>query len=94
MRSTCASKQVREEILESVCAQVLGLRVFDEATFEAQVERIDVCEDNLLRFHFYDRRVEEYHWRDPSRRDSWTEDMRLRAAEYARSRYEKGGGEQ
>ena len=90
----CAAKQVREEILESVCAQVLGLRVFDEATFEARVEHIDVCEDNLLRFHFYDRRVEEYHWRDPSRRDSWTEDMRLRAAEYARSRYEKGGGGQ
>ena len=93
-REHCAAKQVREEILESACAQALGLHAFDAATFEAQVEHIDVCEGNLLRFHFRDGRVKEYHWSDPSRRDSWTEDMRLRAAEYARSRYEKGDGEQ
>ena len=93
-RDYCAAKQIREEIMESVCAQALGLRAFDAATFEAQVERIDVCEDNLLRFHFCDGRVEEYLWRDPSRRDSWTEDMRLRAAEHARKRHVKEGGEQ
>ncbi len=71
----CAAKQVREEILESVCAQVLGLRVFDEATFEARVERIDVCEDNLLRFHFYDSGECRPIYRSPSKKTAaWTQD--------------------
>lgn len=72
----CASKQIPESILESTAAAVLELEAFDEDAFRAQIERIDVPGANRLIFVFRDGHTEERTWKDRSRAESWTPEMR------------------
>ena len=76
---------IEEEIrtLKAACAQVLGLRSFEDETFSSAITAIDACPDNLLRFHFRDGHRLEFHWRDRSRRESWTDEMRETARQRA-----------
>lgn len=88
-REYCPAKQIQETILERACAEVMGIPEFDASIFEEQIDRIHVCAGNKLIFHFRDARVEEYIWKSPSRKDSWTDEMRAKAAEHARRRCER-----
>ena len=72
----CASKVVPEVTLQAASAEVLGLRNFDEEIFQSQIDHIEACPGNLLRFVFFSGEVKEHHWKDRSRRESWTEEMR------------------
>lgn len=60
----------------TAAAQVLGLRQFDEDVFSELIDHIDACPDNLLRFIFKDGSSESYTWKDRSRSESWTPEMR------------------
>ena len=84
----CASKQIPESILLQTTASVLGLEEFDEETFAAAIEHIHVTGPNSLRYIFRDGQEREVVWQDHSRRDSWTDDMRMQAAAHARRRYD------
>ena len=88
-KSFCPAKQIRESILEAASAEVLGTDAFDAELFEREIDHIRVCEGNLLVFIFRDGYKVEKTWKDPSRRDSWTEEMKVKAAEYARRRGQK-----
>lgn len=77
----CASKQVPEDTLKAICADVLGLSEFDSTVFDAKIERIEVPENNSLLFVFKDSSTVFRTWSDRSRRESWTEEMRKAAAE-------------
>jgi hypothetical protein len=63
---------------------VLGIDDYDAIVFTALIDRIEVPEDNHLRFVFKDGRIEERQWADRSRRESWTPEMRQAAAERGR----------
>lgn len=80
------SKMIPEETLKTVCATALGLAKFDAEIFEEQVLYIDACPGNLLRFHFHDGSEKELTWRDRSRSESWTQEMREAARQNALSR--------
>lgn len=80
------SKMIPEETLKAVCTTALGLPEFDAKIFEKQVISIDACPGNLLRFHFYDSSEKELTWKDRSRRESWTPEMRETARQKALSR--------
>ncbi len=80
------SKAIPEETMKAACAQVLGQSCFEDTAFTANIVSIDACPDNLLRFHFRDGHTAEYHWKDRSRRESWTEEMRQAARQKALSR--------
>ena len=84
----CASKQIPERILLQTTASVLGLEEFDEEAFATVIERIHVTGPNSLRYVFRDGQEREAVWQDHSRRDSWTDDMRVQAAAHARRRYD------
>ena len=88
-KSFCPAKQIRESILEAASAEVLGTDAFDAELFEREIDHIRVCEGNLLVFIFRDGYKAEKMWKDPSRRDSWTDEMKAKAAEYARRRGQK-----
>ena len=88
-KSFCPAKQIRESILEAASAEVLGTDAFDAELFEREIDHIRVCEGNLLVFIFRDGYKVEKMWKDPSRRDSWTDEMKAKAAEYARRRGQK-----
>lgn len=75
-KEACASKQIPEETLISVSADVLGHTHLDENELKRRVKSILVCNGNILKFHFYDGRETEVTWKDRSRRESWTTEMK------------------
>ncbi len=83
-KAPCPAKQIRESILETVSAEVLGTDTFDAGLFEREINHIRICEGNRLAFIFRDGRKVEKTWKGPSRRDSWTDEMKKQAAEHAK----------
>lgn len=67
-REACASKQIPEDILFKVTADMLGLDFFDESVFKKQVASLSVCPGNKLVFHLLDGQVLETQWADHSRK--------------------------
>ena len=74
-------KQIPEEILHKV--------IFDTVGDLDDVDYITANEDNLLTFHTKDGSVIEAEWRDRSRAESWTEEMRCAVGQKTRERNEK-----
>ena len=73
------AKQIPEETLISVCCEVLGLTEFDDTVFTDRIEKIIVTQPNELLFKFRDGHEQTAHWKDRSRSESWTQDMREEA---------------
>ena len=88
-KAYCHGKKIPENTLRTVCTEALGLGNYDVAVFAAQVDRIEVPEDNRLRFIFKDNSISERTWADRSRRESWTPEMRQAAAERTRGQRRK-----
>ena len=82
-KAHCDAKQIPEEILKRVSAEAMGLPEFDEAAFAARVEEIQVPENGVLVFVFYDGHTVTKTWDNPSRRHSWNPENRQRARELA-----------
>ncbi len=78
------AKQIPENTLISVCCEVLGISEFDADVFENQVEKILVPAPNELIFIFTDGHEVSTNWKDRSRSESWTDDMRKKAGERSR----------
>ena len=78
-KAACPAKQIPEEILLSVTAETLGAENFDEQVFLELVDHIEVFAANRLRFVFYDGQTHDCEWKDRSRADSWTDEMKQAA---------------
>ena len=90
-KKCCPAKQVPEETLKAVAAEVLGLDVFDEVVFQKRISEIRIPGANRLVFVFSDGRIVKREWKDRSRSESWTPEMKQRAREQALLKYERGG---
>ena len=88
-KTHCHGKKIPETTLKAVCAEVLGIETYNSTLFDTAVDRIEVPEDNHLRFIFKDGSSVERSWTDRSRRESWTPEMRQAAAERTRSQRRK-----
>jgi hypothetical protein len=86
-KAACAAKQVPEETLMAIAAEVLGLAEFSEAAFTDKISEIRIPAANRLVFVFYDGRVIERKWQDRSRSMSWTPEMRESARQKALARH-------
>ncbi len=78
-KAACASKQIPEQTLLQVTADVLGK---DELTHELLSERIQhimVCKGNILIFCFNDGSEITRIWKDRSRSRCWTDEMKAAA---------------
>lgn len=82
-KAVCPSKQIPESILKSVTAEVLGLDNFDEDTFTERIDHIGVPGANQLIYVFADGHREERTWKDRSRSESWTPEMKEAARQRA-----------
>ncbi|MBQ2957523.1 MAG: recombinase family protein, partial [Clostridia bacterium] len=80
-----------ETTLKEACAQVLGLAVYDAESVENRIEQIEAMPGNILVFHLNDGTTHEVAWTFPSRAESWTDEMRQKAAEQMRRRYAETG---
>ena len=93
-KAYCHGKKIPDATLQVVCAEVLGIEDYNSTVFDTLIDRIEVPEDNHLRFIFKDGRTEERTWAAYSRRDSWTAEMKQAAAERTRQRRENKCQEQ
>lgn len=83
------SKQIPENTLISVCCEVLGISEFDADIFENQINKILVPAPNELIFVFTNGHEVSANWKDRSRSESWTEEMRKATAERSRKWHEQ-----
>jgi len=80
-RQYCYGKQIPEEILWDVC-----LEVVDDGKLE-KIDHIVVPEPNKLKFVFQSGEEKECMWSDKSRSESWSKEMRAKAAEDGKRRW-------
>lgn len=78
-KQTCPSKQIAEDTLMVLAADVLGLPEFDATAFRDQLISVIALADNRLEFHFVGGTVVQRAWHDRSRSESWDEGMREQA---------------
>lgn len=76
-RSVCASKHLPEDTLMSATAAALGFATFDEQALRDRIERVRICNDNMLIYRLKDGTETKVKWKDKSRSQSWTEEMRV-----------------
>jgi len=88
-KAACSSQQIPENILMRKSAEILELSEFDETIFRNQISRIKIPGHNRLIFIFKDGREIEVIWKNRSRRESWTEEMRQVAREREFQRQQK-----
>lgn len=75
----CPSSIIPEEILEKLSCETLGIAKFDEQIFKNKVSKIVVPSKGKLKFilNYGDEVLRT--WEYPSRRDSWTEEIKQMA---------------
>ena len=78
-KAACQSKKIPEETLRSVIADVLSLDNWDPDAFTRQVAFIIAAGPNTLELHLADGSIHIVPWKDRSRRESWTPEMREKA---------------
>ena len=82
-KSACPAKQIPEPTLMAVCCDVLGILEFDKRVFTERISGIQVTAPNELLFLLADGHTETRVWKDRSRRDSWTDEMKEAARQRA-----------
>lgn len=85
----CESKSIPEETLKQAVSDVLGIDCFDEGEFLQRVDHIEAYPDNLLSFVFKGGRTADCYWKDRSRSESWTPQMKEKARQNALRRHAK-----
>ena len=85
-KSACASKQIPEPILQQVTAEVLGKADFTREQLRSQIQQIRVCSGNVLIFCFQNGSEVTRKWKDRSRSESWTDEMKEAARRKALER--------
>jgi site-specific DNA recombinase len=86
----CSSKQVPDAKIKEAVNTLLKRSLFDERYFKSNVEQIIVMPDRKLMFHMKDGTTKEYYWKEQSRSDSWTPEMKEQARIRALKQH-KGG---
>ena len=80
-RDICSAQQIPEKILIEKTSEVLGTADWDREALLSYISEIWVPEHNLLMYVFRDGHTEEVAWQNPSRRESWSEEMKQTARE-------------
>lgn len=75
-KAVCASKQILEETLNTVTAEVLGKPDFTREALRSRIKNIVVCNGNMLIYRFQDGSEVTRKWQDRSRSQSWTDEMK------------------
>lgn len=88
-KAACPAKQVPEDTLIRSAMIATGTPTFDAAALGRQIKRITVSGPNSLRFEYKDGRFVELGWKDRSRRESWTAEMREAARQKSKERVDR-----
>lgn len=85
-KAHCQGKKIPDTTLRNVIAELLGLPAYDAGAFSALIDSIYPYEGNRLVFAFKDGSVREATWKDRSRAESWTSEMKAQARENSKRR--------
>ena len=88
-KSACDSQMIRDDILKETSAKALDMPYFDEEVFKKVVKSITVLSDNRLIYFFTDGTSKEMVWKQKSRADAWTPEMKETMAEKARQQHKR-----
>jgi DNA invertase Pin-like site-specific DNA recombinase len=80
-KSACPAKQIPEETVLCAVSETLGAESFDATSFSKRIDHIKVSAPNTLTIVFIDGQRYEYQWKDRSRAESWTDEMKQVAKE-------------
>lgn len=80
-KSFCPAQQIPESILIVKTSEVLGYTDWDREILLQQISEIQVPGHNRLVYVFRDGHTQEITWQNPSRRESWTDEMKQKARE-------------
>ena len=61
-KAVCDARIIQERVLEPITAEVMGLPEFDGAVFRAKIKEIQVQDNCILSFVFFDGRIIERSW--------------------------------
>lgn len=75
----CPAQQIPESILIEKTSEVLGTTDWDRDILLDHIAEIQVPGHNRLIYVFRDSHTKEVTWQNPSRRGSWTEEMKQAA---------------
>ena len=82
--AACQAKEIPEDTLIALTNQALGVSTFDEDIFKKHISSMCVPAPNRVIFTFTDGSRVEMEWKDRSRSESWTDEMRQAARENRR----------
>ena len=88
-KSVCHSQQIPETILIEKVKEVLGLPEINQTIVQEHISCIMVPEHNHLIFELKNGSSVDVFWKHPSRRLSWTDEMREAARQKTLMRYRK-----
>ena len=85
-KAKCHGKKIPDTTLRNLIAELLGLPEYDADAFGKLIDSIYPYEGNRLVFNFKDGTVREATWKDRSRTESWTPEMKAKASENRKRR--------
>ena len=85
----CPSDRIPEETLKQKCKEVLSMTEYEAQAVTEHIEQILMLPDRTLKIIMKNGSSKEFKWVYPSRSESWTEEMRQKAAEKERARHGK-----
>ena len=80
-KNVCPSQQIPESILIAKTMKVLEVTELNVELIQKQIEAIIAPMHNKLIYVMKDGQRKEIHWQNPSRKESWTEEMKQAARE-------------
>lgn len=83
-KAECLAKQISQQELERTTAEVLKLDKFDADAVDKHISKILIFNDGSIRFIFKNGIEQTLTWKVLSRKDSWTPEMKAKAAERRR----------
>jgi DNA invertase Pin-like site-specific DNA recombinase len=90
-KSACSSQQIPENILIAKTIEILGVAKLTEEVLKQQIFEIQMPQHSQLVYVFKDGHVAVAEWQNPSRRESWTEEMKQVARDRQQAIVKKRG---
>ena len=90
-REFCNSKSIPETVLIDLTKEVLGVSEVTRKVVISKIIRIEAFNGNKVVFHLKDGQVIEKVWKDITRRDSWTPEMKEAARQRSLAQHRKDG---
>lgn len=90
-KAACQSQRISEDILMEKTKEILGVSELNREKILGAISRIIVPEHHCLIYELADGSTADAHWEHPSRKLSWTDEMREAARQKALKQHKEGG---